>query len=295
VVVLALGAFAPIILFLPTIYLLYTLLAAPSAGPVPPVAVAFVLLVLMLGALLAHLLHFLGGRRRWVVPAAFATLACVFLAGELIATRFDADHPRPDYVQYRLDADTGEAAWIGDTNPSDAWTKQFFEDGYEREKIAFAPVYNYGREFEAIRAPAPRLDLPAPRLQVLEDTTREDVRDLRLRLTSPRGAPYAHLEMANLPGEWTAASVDGEEIGASELSAEQRGRFALTYYNLPEMGVEMTLSVRSTDAIDATLTDYSNGLPDDVPGMEIEPRPPEFMPAPYDFRDPTVVSKSFEL
>jgi hypothetical protein len=32
-----------------------------------------------------------------------------------------------------------------------------------------------------------------------------------------------------------------------------------------------------------------------VPGVEVEPRPPGFMPAPYDFCDPTAVHKSFEL
>jgi hypothetical protein len=46
--------------------------------------------------------------------------------------------------------------------------------------------------------------------------------------------------------------------------------------------------------VDATLTDYSNGLPE-VPGMEIEPRPPDFVPALYDLWDPTAVSKSWNL
>ena len=33
----------------------------------------------------------------------------------------------------------------------------------------------------------------------------------------------------------------------------------------------------------------------EIPGMQIELRPPEFMPAPYDFRDPTDVNTLFEL
>jgi hypothetical protein len=98
----------------------------------------------------------------------------------------------------------------------------------------------------------------------------------------------------DLPGQWVKASVDGQELSVAEILAEGRRGFALTFYNLPEGGVEIVLSVRSTGAIDATLTDSSNGLPE-VPGMEIEPRPPEFMPAPYDFRDPTAVSKSWTL
>jgi hypothetical protein len=128
---------------------------------------------------------------------------------------------------------------------------------------------------------------------VLDDARRAGTRELRLRLSSPRGAPYAHLE-ANLPGEWVEASVDGEKLAVSEIPAGRRGNFALTFYDLPEDGIEITLSIRSTGPIDATLTDYSNGLPE-VPGIKIEPRPPEFMPAPYDFRDPTAVHKSFVL
>lgn len=58
--------------------------------------------------------------------------------------------------------------------------------------------------------------------------------------------------------------------------------------------MDITLSVSSSEPIGVTLTDYSNGLPD-VPGMEIEPRSPGFMPAPYDLRDPTAVNKRFEL
>jgi hypothetical protein len=257
------------------------------------VVVVFVLLALMLGALLPQL-FLLGGRRPWAIPAAFLLLALVFLAVGLIDTRFDADHPRTDYVQYRLDADSGEASWISDTNPPDAWTDQFFKDGYEKGEEAFAPVYYYGTEFEVIRAPAPEVDLPAPRPEVLDDTTSAGSRELRLRLSSLRGAPYAHLEMRNLPAEWTQANVDGEEIAVSQIPAEQRSNFAMTFYNLPEEGIEITLTLRSNGSIDATLTDYSNGLPD-IPGMEIEQRPPEFMPAPYDFRDPTAVHRSFEL
>lgn len=296
VAILALTGFVPIVLFVPLIYFFYAFFSAPFAGPgglVPPVVVVFVLLAFMLGALLAHLLYFLGGRRAWAVPAAFAALALAFFAVELVSSRFDADHPWTNYVQYRLDADTGEATWIGDTSPPDAWMDQFFKDGYDEGQEAFAPVYYFGQEFEVVRAPAPEVDLPAPRLDVLDDTASGDVRNLRLRLASPRGAPYAHLEM-DLPGEWIQASVDGEKIDGSKISAERRGDFALTFYNLPEDGIEITLSVRSSEPIGATLTDYSNGLPD-VPGMEVEPRPPEFMPAPYDFRDPTAVNRTFEL
>ena len=52
--------------------------------------------------------------------------------------------------------------------------------------------------------------------------------------------------------------------------------------------------MRGTDPITGTLTDFSNGLPD-LPGEAMTERPQEFMPAPFDFRDPTAVTRSVEL
>ncbi len=56
----------------------------------------------------------------------------------------------------------------------------------------------------------------------------------------------------------------------------------------------MTITVSSTERITGTLTDFSNGLPD-LPGMSVTDRPEEYMPAPFDFRDPTVVRTLLEL
>ena len=52
--------------------------------------------------------------------------------------------------------------------------------------------------------------------------------------------------------------------------------------------------MRSAEPVTGTLTDYSNGLPA-IEGLTVSPRPAEFMPAPFDFRDPTAVRTSVEL
>ena len=59
-------------------------------------------------------------------------------------------------------------------------------------------------------------------------------------------------------------------------------------------GSRVTITVSSTERITGTLTDFSNGLPD-LPGMSVTDRPEEYMPAPFDFRDPTVVRTLLEL
>ena len=66
-----------------------------------------------------------------------------------------------------------------------------------------------------ITADAPAVDLPAPKVTLLSDTiTVDGVRILRMRITSPRGAPMVHADLT-LPGDLVAVSVDGQARGTA--------------------------------------------------------------------------------
>ena len=282
------GSVAIVPLLIP-IFVVYTFTAAPWASAtsaIPVVAATFAVVALACAPLTPHL-AFLGGRRRWVVPVSLLAVAVLLWGGELATTRFSATQPQPNHILYQLDADTGQAAWISAAAAPDAWTQQFFTEGYAQAQAAFAPVYYYGQLFDVIRSAAPTLDLPAPQLETLADTAAGDARTLRLRAVSGRGAPHINLELA-LPGTLTAATVDGRVIPVTRLPVEQRQQLALMFYNLPPEGIEIELTLDATGPLTGTLTDYSNGLPP-ISGLTISPRPPEFMPAPYDFNDPTLV------
>jgi len=95
-------------------------------------------------------------------------------------------------------------------------------------------------------------------LTVITDNTTDGVRTLRLRLSSPRGAPVAHLDLS-LPGDLVAASVAGQPVKIDE-NASQR-RFPLAAYNLGAQGIEITLSVHGTGVIIGTLADFSVPVP----------------------------------
>jgi hypothetical protein len=291
---LAATALVPFVLATPVLYALF-----PALAPMGMAVAVFAVVALLLGALVPHL-QFLGGERRWAVPAGFAALALVFFVGELANSGFNADRPRPNQIQYTLDADTGAAAWQSAATEPDGWTEQFFAGGYTKGKDAFSPAYYFDQEFGVIRASAPALDLPAPRLAVVEDARAGGARTLRLRLTSPRGAYAAHLDLT-LPGDLIAATVAGQPVTiatgpTNDNYAVPAGarRLPLMVHNLPAEGIEIALRVQGTGPIAVTLQDFSNGLPA-VPGVTITPRPAQYMPAPYDFRDPTVVRTAFEL
>ena len=273
------------------VYLIYSAFAAPASARVSPIypVLGLMIIAAIASVLLPHL-HFLGGRRRWTVPIALVALAGVFLGTELIITRFDAGTPRPNFVQYTLNADTGQTSWLSPGEQPDGWTAQFFPDGYTKTTAAFSPGYYFDQRRTVITAPAPRIELPPPAFTVLENRQQADSKSIRLRIRSPRGAPYAHLDLT-LPGELTEATVNGKAVNVSDIPTNRRSRFTLLYFGLPPQGAEVRLTIRGTGPITGTLVDYSNDLPE-LAGVTVRPRSAEYIPAPFDFRDPTAVTRT---
>jgi hypothetical protein len=282
------------IVVLAPVYLIYSAFAAPGSARVSPIypVLGLVIVAAVVPVLLPHL-HFLSGRRHWTVPAALVALAGVFLGTELITTRFDADTPLPDFVQYTLNADTGQASWLSPGEQPDGWTAQFFPDGYTKTTAAFSPGYYFEQQRPVITAPAPMIELPPPTLTAVQNKQQADIKTLRLHVESPRRAPYAHLDL-RLPGELTEATVNGRPVNVADMPANRRQRFTLLYFGLPPKGVEVSLTIRGTGSITGTLVDYSNDLPK-LSGFTVRPRPADYVPAPFDFRDPTAVTRTVRL
>lgn len=270
--------------------LVYLLSSMAQLGA-PTFAVLVAAFVALLGSVLVPQLRRLTGRRLWAVPAVLALLSLAFGLGAQVSGEYDATRPRPNYIQYTLDADTGRATWLSTGTDTDNWTQQFFSARHTPDRRAFSPGYYFGQDFDVVEAPAPPVKLPAPELTVLDDTTTNGVRTVRMLLTSPRGAPTAHVDL-QLPGDLVAATIGGEVVKVDSGSSQRR--LPLAAYNLGDEGFELSVSVRSNAAITGTLTDFSNGLPE-ISGITVTDRPDEYMPAPFDFRDPTAVTTKVRI
>jgi hypothetical protein len=208
-----------------------------------------------------------------------ALLAVVLVAWGNATSGFDAAHPRPNRIAYELDAGAGMARWVSPDHDLDAWTVQFFPAGASRGADGLWS------------SPAPIAALTAPDAAVVADTQTGDHRALVLHLRSPRGATDLDV-LVRAPGPIITVSVGGKELDLREYLPARDGVLRLSYNAIEPAGVELRLVVRAAGRVSVVLADTSDGLPS-IPGITIRPRPAETMPAPGDWHDPTVVTRSF--
>ncbi|MEV6691759.1 M28 family peptidase [Micromonospora sp. NPDC051196] len=273
VIAVTLAGAVAVIILLPIVVLLFPALGMEMGG----VAALFAVLLGLAALPVVDLLHpeaggqrgmvALRARRLGALPAGAATLAAVVLAGVGLAVdRFDAAHPAPTHLMYALDADTGQARWLSIESDPQPWTAEYV-DG----PVSIADDFpGFGRD-ELLGGPAQAATLPAPRLEVLADTSTAGQRTLRLRLT-----PQRQVRLTALHVDTSTATVRSVQVAGRPVPIEKReGRwgFGVVFHAPPPDGIEITLTVEPKAAqVALRATDVSDGL-DELPGFR--PRPPD--------------------
>lgn len=215
---------------------------------------------------------------RWLAPGGALLLAIALITAGALRLEYSETSPRPDHLAYVLDADTGRAAF--EAGDRDSWSAPLLRDA-KRADVAIGMFST----FAGWRAPAPAIDLPGPRLVRTAVTRNGATSTLRLRLTSPRGADAAAIDL-RAPGPITAASVQGRPIAVNR--AMRDGRLKLEYVGLTRAGIDLRVRVRGGGTLRATTRDVTQGLP---AALAVPRRPADAMPTPLGFRaDPTIVS-----
>ncbi|HEX8889428.1 MAG TPA: M20/M25/M40 family metallo-hydrolase [Pyrinomonadaceae bacterium] len=281
---LCLCAIPGIILLSPTIEQVFVGLTLNWIGLV------MALVVLLLGLLIPHL-DLMTAVNKWSLTLA-ATLifaGCV-VAGSL-ASGNDANHPKLDSIFYGLNADSGAAVWASVDRKADAWTSQFFNaDVAEGVLPEFFSTNSTGKY---LKSPAPVEALAAPNIEVIEDSSQDGVRKLRLHITSPRHANLLSLYVDS-KAEVLRATVNGRPIDDQQTSvALKRARqWSLRYYSVPPEGIEVSAEIKTAEPLKLRVVDQSYGLPE-LQGKSVTARPDNIIPAPISITDSSFVSKSF--
>jgi hypothetical protein len=197
--------------------------------------------------------------RRGLAVSGAATAAAV-AARHLVSRSPSARRPVPDTLSYLLDADRGRALWLStDPRPS-SWTAGLLGARPDRGRL---PEYFPGWQRDFLHAPAARLDLPAPELEILCETTADNGRRrVEMRLRSPRDARLLSLTTADAPvyawaveGRWAAPAPGAE--------AQQALPWELWLYGAPPDGITVTVEV-DTSPIRLRVADRSEGVPPEL-------------------------------
>jgi len=271
------------------VMLLFTVLAFRLDGTgFPAIGVMGLFAALAAGLLVPYLRPRFPGRRgllgsRWLAPAAAATLAVLLVAVGAARLGYDNSFPRPDFISYVYNADTGRAAW--EAGDRDSWTKPLLRNANQAdiELGPFATIAGW-------RAPAPAVKLAAPELTRLSSTSDGDTTTLELRLRSRRDADNlaAHLRTSS---PIVAATVEDRPL---PTTADMRdGELKLPYVGLPREGITVVVKLRGRGNVRATVRDWTQGLPS---ALNVRKRPADTMPAPLSFRaDPTIVNATTRI
>jgi hypothetical protein len=283
ILILALPALSGVILFAPLMRLMI------MGFGVRTIWLLMTLAVFPLALHLAHL-NLLVAIRKQIFAVASGVLGLCFIGSAILGSGVNLNQPKLDHLFYTLNADAGKAIWGSfDTEP-DEWTSQFFPSGAERANLA---DYYPWAEGSFLKHDAAVLPLTPPSIVALDDRRIDDLRVLRLRVTSPRQAPgIAIYWKQGLKLE--AMAVDGKRFAKERFEpAGDPGSYRrFSYTGLPKDGIELSLEIRSADSVDLKIEDWSYAIPD-IPRGSYTSRPDHIIAAPILYSDRTVVIKSY--
>jgi hypothetical protein len=281
---LLITALPGLILMTPVIYQTFVGLTLNSIG------VVAAMIVLLLGLLVPHL-NLMARPRKWLLPALMGLASIGLILAGALTSSFDAKHPEPNSIFYGLDADTGKAVWASVDQKTDEWTGQFLTPHPQSNRLNqfFPPAVTDN----FLQAEAPAAALAAPTLDLLDDSTRNGVRTLRMHLSSPRQAPVMQI-FIDSQTELVRASLNGKQMeeGNTPAVARSKNGWNMRYFAVPPQGIEFVAELASSAPVKLRVVDVSYGLPV-IPNRTFAARPDDMIPSSAPFTDTTLVSKSF--
>jgi hypothetical protein len=231
-----------------------------------------ILLTITLG-FLGPCVYMLTERRRWWLPI----LAGVTALGILIPILLDGfDAKKPQYFDlfYVLNVEQKKALWATSTTPDEKLFSSLFPLGAEGRRI---PGFIIKSPLEV--ANAPLATLPAPNIEVIEDTVTSDIRTMHLRFSSRRNATILYVTVTNPGLTFRSVSVNGI-VSAKPLSQRQLDKAKLilpegvsasdmlqnrTLFYFEGLGreetIDVVLKVDIGEPVDLIVIDSSFGLP----------------------------------
>ncbi|WP_447041106.1 M20/M25/M40 family metallo-hydrolase [Streptomyces sp. DSM 118878] len=258
-----------LVLFVPLVDSLLVALGIPLAA----VAVAVAAIG---GALLLPLLARLP--RPGLSSAGAAVVAVALVGTGILRSDFSPAQPRPNALVYVQDMSEDATTWISADPEPDAWTEKVFGDDPERGSAAdYFPEHD---KQDVMRAKAPDLRLPAPRVRVTGDATKNGTRTLRFSVRSQRDAWRLQVRLPQRPVR--ACTLAGVRMDAETLAKDVEDKSIVFQYTGAKKAIELSCEIPAGTRLRVDVTDYTLGLPPAARAV-VGPRPAGTMPVSFGF------------
>lgn len=214
---------------------------------------ATLILVLLLGMLIPMMVPVLK-KYGFRLPL-LLLLLCIF--GFVVASvksGYSAQQPMQTNLWYRVDQDSGKAAWISDFTKPDAFTKTFL---LQPRKISLNS--NPGVNDYFLVSDAPMINTVGPFAEILSDTTINGIRKLSLHLGSAREA--ISMKIIAEPIALHKILINGQPVNYDRFYSEAaKKQFLLFYHNLSKQGIVIDMELDAGNKFNFALIDRSIGL-----------------------------------
>ncbi len=270
------AALTAILFFAPPFH---DLIAYMGSAALVPTVIATALLT----GILYPQLRLMTARNKWWPAGASLVLALALFAGAALGRGYDADHPATDTLLYWYDADSRTAEWVAPGGVPDEWTAQFL--GPNASKAVEREIGPF--KIDVLKAPAPVVDLEAPRAAVLDAGAEKGIRRLKVQIMAPPQARVLWIEVRG-PAVREAA-IGGKKAG----TLPREGPLKMYFAGVPAGGLTLDLTCVGPENPDLRVVAQCDGLPK-IPGASYKPRPAHLMPSPsMPFDSTTMISRSF--
>jgi hypothetical protein len=170
----------------------------------------------------------------------------------------------------------------------DDWTSQFFGFGATPTSINPWPSGWFQDTYPALQGEAEPIDVPISEVTVLEDSTANGMRTLRLQITPAAGVQDVFVHFR---GE---SVLRLESLNGRPLAGQPAPVVQLNIAGAHQQPVTLDLRASGGGPIQLEALDRRLGLPDT--GLQIAPRPQWMAAAPFnDISDSTIVSQVVEV
>jgi hypothetical protein len=167
-----------------------------------------------------------------------------------------AERPRPVSVAYALDADANRAFWVSDRGGAGGPEEALFADALPIETLP--RLFGENGVLARAAGAAPQA-IPGPEVALVGDATVDGRRELTLRVSTRRGAPWAHVFVES--GKVVGAAVDGKAFDEKAGGAAEGVVWGFRHIGAGDEGFELKLVVDPAGGqVRLTVVDQSPGI-----------------------------------